>query len=156
MKIFESADVNFENSSQFTKLRTPKSQNLWMSPDFVKFGLDLCRYKLVCESRGTIKQHFRKPRKQERKKGFYAKLESRRGWWVRIFSSINDSPLILCNVKSLTIFEGNVLWVMQADQVNVELSFAICLNLGHQYESGGLQADALNIYIQSLKNTQVW
>lgn len=45
--------------------------------------------------------------------------------------------------------------LMQADQMNMELTFAVCFNLGYQYQCGGLQSEALNTYTQIMKNKQV-
>lgn len=41
-----------------------------------------------------------------------------------------------------------------ADQMNMELTFAVCFNLGYQYQCGGLQSEALNTYTQIMKNKQ--
>lgn len=60
--------------------------------------------------------------------------------------------LFTCFQKIIT---GQSFWLVQADQVNMELTFAVCFNLGYQYQCGGLQSEALNTYTQILKNTQV-
>ncbi len=40
------------------------------------------------------------------------------------------------------------------DQVNVELTFSVCLNLGQQYHNNKLYSDALNVYTSLVKNKQ--
>jgi intraflagellar transport protein 88 len=39
--------------------------------------------------------------------------------------------------------------------MNIELTFAVCFNLGYQYERGGLFSEALSTYSQIVKNKQV-
>ncbi|XP_024515999.1 intraflagellar transport protein 88 homolog [Selaginella moellendorffii] len=41
-----------------------------------------------------------------------------------------------------------------ADQVNTELTFAVCFNLGYQYEMNRLHSEALNTYSQIVKSKQ--
>ncbi|KAG6542587.1 hypothetical protein Mapa_016058 [Marchantia paleacea] len=41
------------------------------------------------------------------------------------------------------------------DQINLELTFAVCFNLGYQYHANGLQQEALSTYSQIMKNKQV-
>ncbi|CAM6118773.1 unnamed protein product [Calypogeia fissa] len=40
------------------------------------------------------------------------------------------------------------------DQLNLELTFAVCFNLGCQYHNNGLQAEALSTYSQIVRNKQ--
>ncbi|KAH7352170.1 hypothetical protein KP509_19G033100 [Ceratopteris richardii] len=42
----------------------------------------------------------------------------------------------------------------QVDQVNSELTFSVCFNLGYQYERGKLLSEALSTYSQIVKNKQ--
>ncbi len=50
--------------------------------------------------------------------------------------------------------EKLVLW-SQGDQMNVELTFAVCFNLGYQFQANGLHSEALSTYSQIVKNKQV-
>jgi intraflagellar transport protein 88 len=40
------------------------------------------------------------------------------------------------------------------DQMNVELTFAVCFNLGYQFQANGLHSEALSTYSQIVKNKQ--
>lgn len=42
-----------------------------------------------------------------------------------------------------------------ADQINGDLTFAVCFNLAHQFHQSKLYSEALDAYTQVVKNKQV-
>ncbi|BBN04340.1 intraflagellar transport protein 88 [Marchantia polymorpha subsp. ruderalis] len=48
----------------------------------------------------------------------------------------------------------DTLHYQEIDQINLELTFAVCFNLGYQYHANGLQQEALSTYSQIMKNKQ--